>query len=537
MRSRFRAFILGPLVIILCSFAAGFLGGGYVSAAGTDDPIRQSLKSFTRIYDAVEQNFADPVKPDKAIYNGAIPGMLNTLDPHSHFLDPKEYNKNREEMSERYYGTGMYIGERKQKIVVQWPFRGSPAFKAGLRPGDIITIVNDKKIDGMHTPEVADLLKGPRGSHVQLVIEREGAGKPITVNLLRDEIPRPSVPHALFLRPGLAYVEITGFNENTAKELDDNLKQLGETKIKGLVLDLRNNPGGLVNQSVDVAQHFLRKGELVVSQRGRVSANKNYAARADGTGKDYPIVVLVNRLSASASEIVSGALQDHDRGWILGEPTFGKGLMQSVFQLSGNTALALTTAHFYTPSGRLIQRDYSNISFLNYYTRNNLDQKNAADVKMTDSGRTVYGGGGITPDERFVCTTAIPPFCTVPDKPNKFQIEIFRTSSLFNFAPKYFAGRAGAWLPKGWEPDEKVVDQFHDFLLQNKADFTEAEFTANHDWLKRELKRELYITGFSFEDSQRVAIEQDPEIQKGIDSMPKAMALLTNSRKLLVQRR
>jgi len=235
-------------------------------------------------------------------------------------------------------------------------------------------------------------------------------------------------------------------------------------------------------------------------------------------------VVIVNRYTASAAEIVSGALQDHDRGWILGETTFGKGLVQTVFPLNDNTGLALTTAHYYTPSGRLIQRDYSNISFLDYYTHSNLDQKNMADVKMTDSGRTVYGGGGITPDEKFELA-----------KYNAFQIEVLRKYALFNFSAKYF-GTRDAKLPKGWEPDDAIINEFRAFLEAQKANFTPADFAANRDWVKKELKREMYITAFSQDESQKVAIEQDPEVLAAIDSMPKAKALVDTAKKLLVQR-
>lgn len=521
-----RGYLLVPAFIVLGAASAAFFMGGSASAASTpEDSVSQSLKSFTKVYDAVEQNFADPVKPDKAIYKGAVPGMLKTLDPHSNFFDPKDYQSLRDDQRGHYYGVGMQVGPRNGKTIVIAPFGGSPAYKAGIRPGDVIIEVNDKKTDNLNTTEIADLLKGPRGSKVQVTIAREGVDKPIVMNIIRDEIPRFSVPDAFFVRQGIAYVDITQFNENTSKELEDKLKKLGEKDVKGLVLDLRGNPGGLLNEGVDVASHFLRKGELVVSHHGRASPNKNYQARYDGTGKDYPIVVLVNRYTASAAEIVSGALQDHDRGWILGEPTFGKGLVQTVFPLSDNTGLALTTAHYYTPSGRLIQRDYSNISFLDYYSHTNLDQKNASDVKMTDSGRTVYGGGGITPDERFS-----------PQKLNKFQIEIARKGALFNFSTKYFGSKEDAKLPKGWEPDEAIVNQFHEFLLNNKVDFTEAEFTENHQWVKDQLKREMYVTAFSYEESQRVAIEQDPAVLKAVDSMPKAKGLLDNAKKMLVQR-
>jgi carboxyl-terminal processing protease len=551
MQSRRRAYFFVPFFIILCAVTASFLtaqappapsGSGSAPRVSEDAARSESVKSFTKIFDTIEQNFADPVQPDKAVYDGAIPGMLNTLDPHSRFLDPKEYSKMREDQSGRYYGIGMMVGPRNNKTIVKYPFFGSPAFKAGLRPGDAILEVNDKKTDTLSMSDVAELLKGPRGTHVQVVVKREGVDNPVTFNIVRDQIPRSSVPYALFLKNGIAYATITAFNEDTGKEFDDKLKKLGEKDIKGLVLDLRENPGGLLNEGVDVAGHFLKKNDVVVSMHGRIAgSNKVYNTRFEGTGKDYPVVVLVNRRTASAAEIVSGALQDHDRAWILGEPTFGKGLVQTVFPLADETGLLLTTAHYYTPSGRLIQRDYSNISFLDYYTHSNLEQKNTADVKMTDGGRTVYGGGGITPDERFSCTPlelnpATSPYCSSPDKWNKFQTEIYRKDGFFEFSVGYFGPRADATLPKGWEPDDRLIEQFHDFMLKKKYDFTEADFTTNRTWVKQELKREMYITAFSFEDSQRVAIEQDPAVQKAVDSMPNAKKLLDNAKKLLVER-
>ncbi len=526
MPLRRRNYILVPLVVALCSLAAGvFSAGGVKAATVPDDPVSQSFRSFTRVYDLVEQNFAEKVKPDTAIYKGAIPGMLRELDPHSNFFDPKEYHALRDDQQGHYYGVGMTIQLHNSKIVVVAPFVGTPAYRAGLRPGDVIVMVDDKKVENMSTAEVADLLKGPKGTPVQVVVNREGSDKPVTFNLKRDEIPRFSVPDSFWLKTGIAYIHIEQFNENTSKELEDKLKQLGEKDVKGLVLDLRENPGGLLNEGIEVAGHFLKRNETVVSVRGRAQPNKTYSARSDNGGKDYPIVVVVNRYTASAAEIVSGALQDHDRAWIFGETTFGKGLVQQVYPLSENTGLALTTAHYYTPSGRLIQRDYSNISFLDYYYHTNLDQKNTQDVKMTDSGRTVYGGGGITPDEKYTAA-----------KYNKFQIELIRKYTMYNFAAKFFGARQDTKLPKGWSPDEKMVTDFHDFLSKNNIQFTEADFTANHDWIKQELKRELYITAFSYDESRKVAIEQDAEIQKAIESLPKAKALVDNAKKLMVQR-
>jgi carboxyl-terminal processing protease len=523
-KSRLRGYFLVPSFIVLCAVVAGFMGSRGVSAASPTDDADQSLRAFTKVYSTVEQNFADEVKPEKGVYKGAIPGMLRTLDPHSNFFDPRDYAALREDQRGHYAGVGMQVTARNGKTIVTAPFAGSPAYKAGLRPGDVILEVNDKKTDGLTTTEVAEMLKGQRGTKVQVKIGREGLDQPLVFNIIRDEIPRFSVQDAFYVKPGIGYVKVSQFNENTGKELDDKLKKLDEKQMRGLVLDLRENPGGLLNEGVDVASHFLKKGDLVVSHHGRNSPNKNYAARVDGPGKDYPIVVLVNRYTASAAEIVSGALQDHDRGWILGETTFGKGLVQTVFPLNDNTGLALTTAHYYTPSGRLIQRDYSNISFLDYYTHSNLDQRNLADVKMTDSGRTVYGGGGITPDEKF----ELPKY-------NAFQIEVLRKYAFFNFSAKYF-GKGDAKLPKGWEPGDDVVNQFRAFLEDQKASFTPADFAANREWVKQELKREMYITAFNQDEAQQVAIEQDPEVLKAIDSMPKAKALVENAKKLLVQR-
>ena len=257
MRSRRPTYLLAPAFIVLCALVAGIVGGGRVAAASSDEGVTQSLKSFTKIYDVVEQNFADQVKPDKAIYDGAIPGMLHTLDPHSNFFDPKEFSRLREDQSGHYYGIGMMVGARGNRTIVQYPFGGSPAFRAGLRPGDAILEVNDQKTDSLSMSEVAERLKGPRGTHVQVKVGREGQDKPLTFNIVRDEIPRSSVPFAFYIRPGIAYAGIIAFNENTSKELDEKLKKLGEKEIKGLVLDLRSNPGGLLNEGVDVASGAL----------------------------------------------------------------------------------------------------------------------------------------------------------------------------------------------------------------------------------------------------------------------------------------
>ena len=392
-----------------------------------DPALTKDVSLFTRVLVTVEQNEAEKVDLDKAIYDGALPGMMRTLDPHSNFFDPKEYARIREDQEGHYFGVGMEVTQQSGKTVVTAPFPGSPAWKAGLRPGDVIVFVNDKSTDGLTTTDVADLLKGPRGSHVKVVVAREGAPDYLYFRAgARGNQPQERAGRFLAAsRPGVC--EDSELRREHRPGTRRHAGALGEDNIKGLVLDLRGNPGGLLNTGVEVADHFLPKGSVIVSHHGRSSPPKVYTAYNGNHGRDYPMVVLVDRMAASAAEIVAGALQDHDRALILGEVTFGKGLVQTVFPLHEHTALALTTAHFYTPSGRLIQRDYSNESYFDYYNVRTENLKNPQDVKMTDSGRTVYGGGGITPDEVFK---------TQPM--DRLQSQLYR-NGLFSFTRSYFA--------------------------------------------------------------------------------------------------
>jgi carboxyl-terminal processing protease len=526
MISMRRFSLFAPLVVLACALAGGIYAPGQAtaSAASSEEDIRTGLRIFSQVYTQVEQNAAEPVDPDKALYNGAIPGMLRTLDPHSSFFDPRYYQLMREEQRGHYYGVGMRVGARASKVIVMEIFAGAPAYKAGLRPGDVIVSVNDKPTEGLSTADVADLLKGPRGTVAKVAVMRQGNEQPLTFGVVRDEISRKSVPDAFMIRPGVAYVQIVQFTETTSRELDENLKKLGEQNIKGLILDLRGNPGGLLNEGVAVAERFLQKGQVIVSHRGRASTEKRYVARNSSVARDYPIVVLVNRLSASAAEIVAGALQDHDRAWVLGDNTFGKGLVQTVYPLAENTGLALTTAKYYTPSDRLIQRDYSSMSFFDYYYRKNNAAQDPQDVRMTDSGRTVYGGGGIAPDEKYS-----------PVRLNRFQVEVLRQAAFFNFTAKHF-GADNTKLPRDWQPDAALEEEFHRFLLESDVSFTEADYASNHDWIRSQLRREVFAYAFSVDDANRIAIETDPQVGKAVESLPKAKALLDTAKRLLAQR-
>ncbi len=527
MASKRRSFFFFPLIVLLCALAGGLYGPPLQSAAAAtgDDDVKSSLKTFTKAYGIVEQNFADTVDPDKAIYNGALPTMLRTLDPHSNFFDPKEFAKMREEQRGNYYGVGMRVQQRGAAgTSVFEPFKGSPAWKAGLRPGDLIISVNDANTRGMTTEKVAEMLKGPRGTTVKIEVEREGSAKPVAFNVQRDSIAVLSVPDAINLGNGVWYIKIIQFDEITSKGLDENLKKIGEANVKGLILDLRTNPGGLLNEGVAVADKFLAKDDVIVSHHGRSSPEKVYTARNGNHGHLYPIVVVVNRNSASAAEIVTGALQDHDRAFVFGENTFGKGLVQTVYPLVENTGLALTTARYYTPSGRLIQRDYSHTSFFDYYYKSNTESRNMQDVKMTDSGRTVYGGGGISPDKKFV-----------PEKLNKFQIELLRNSAFYTFT-SFYRGTVDPKITDTWTPDDKVVNAFHDYLLSKKIPFTEAEFTQDMDFVKNKLTYEMYWSALSSDDAHTFERRTDPEVKQAVALLPEAQTLLNSAKKLIVQR-
>ena len=493
------------------------------SSSSGDSDVRDSMRTFSDVYRVVQENYAEPVSPDKAIYNGAIPGMLRVLDPHSNFFDPKAYAALREEQRGKYYGVGMQVGPRNNKVIVIAPFAGAPAYRAGIRPGDIIIAVDGKQTDNMSTSDVAELLKGPKGTSVKITVLREGSDKPLDFTVVRDEIPRYSVDVHFLIRPGIGYIHVSGFQETTDKEVREALDEFGD--IHGLILDLRQNPGGLLSEGVGVADQFLKKGQVIVSHHGRASAEKVYKATHGNGGKDYPIVVLVNRGTASAAEIVAGAIQDHDRGLIAGETTFGKGLVQTVYPLSENTGLALTTAKYYTPSGRLIQRDYNGVSLYDYYYNDRDSNAEAPvsnhEVKMTDSGRTVYGGGGITPDVK------------IPNpKTNKFQDTLLEKYAFFNFSKHYVINHK---VDKSFEVDDTVMQEFRKFLDEQKITFTEADLAENNDWIRSNVKAELFINEFGQQEGMRVHAETDPEVQKALDLLPQAKQLAENARKIIAQ--
>ncbi len=480
-----------------------------------ESQLRDSLKDFTSIYALVEQNYAEPLtgqKADDAIYDGAIPGMLRTLDPHSTFYDPKAYAALQQDQSGHYFGVGMMIEQQGNKVYVLTPYENTPSYRAGIHPGDLIVAVDGKSTQGWTSDQVAKALKGPRGTTVEITMQRYGVSKPLVFKLTRAEIPHPSIDLKYMLQPGIGYIHITQFQETTGEELRETLKSFGN--LKGLVLDLRNNPGGLLSQAVSVCNQLLAKGQVIVSQRGRAYPDQVYRASSGNGGKTFPIVVLVNGGTASAAEIVSGALQDHDRALIVGQTTFGKGLVQTVYNLSNNTGLALTTYHYFTPSGRLIQRNYKGVSLYDYfYDHAGALAPNASnrEVKLTDSGRPVYGGGGITPD-----------FKLPAQKLSDFQDELLYKDVFFHFAPVYVANHT---VDQNFQVNDAVLSEFKQYLSKQGIQWTDAELNGVTDWLKTQIKAKIFTIKFGQLAGLRVLANADPEIQKAVTYLPQAEAL------------
>lgn len=517
---------------LIVFFAVCALGGMVLSqrvgaqSATDETTFRDGLKSFSSVYDIVAKNYAEPLSgdmPDKVIYDGAIPEMLHTLDPHSSFYDPKAYARMKEDQHGKYYGVGMIIVPQNGKVVVVYPIEGAPAFRAGIHPGDVITAIDGQSASGLSSDDVANRLKGPRGTKVNVTMTRVGASAPLNFELTRDEIPNPSIDLSYFIRPGIGYIHIKQFQETTGREFDDAIDAFGPNNLRGLILDLRGNPGGVLVEAVSVCDRLLKRGQVIVSQRGRAFPEQVYRATHGNDGETFPIVVLVNRGTASAAEIVSGALQDHDRALIAGETTFGKGLVQTVYTLSDNTGLALTTYHYYTPSGRLIQRNYNGVSLYDYYYNHEPAQSDKdREVRLTDSGRTVYGGGGITPDVKIEAPKSTP-----------FQDLLLDRDAFQGFAEVYIAHHT---IAKDFQVNDDVLNEFKQYLASQNYDYTPQEFSNNLEWTKVNIKSKLFEIQFGYTQGLKVQADWDPEIAQAETLMPQAAQLEQHVQQVLAEK-
>ncbi len=516
---------LVPTVLVSCLAAAGlFLASPWVHAASesSDNEIQASIREFSKLLATVETHYATDLDAGEVLFEGAIPRMLRTLDPHSSFFGPEAFKQLRDDQQGHYAGVGMHIGDRSGSTIVVAPMPRTPAYRAGLRPGDVIVEVDDENVEDLSVTEVANRLRGQVNTSVKIGIERRDAESLLDFTVKRARIPRPSVPTAFQIQPGVGFVRIQTFNENTGRELDAALADLKVRTLQGLVLDLRDNRGGLLSEGVRVSDRFLEKGQTIVSHHGRSSRERSYTVNRGNSGSRFPMVVLVNCNSASASEIVAGALQDHDRALIVGHNTFGKGLVQTVFTLSESTGLALTTARYYTPSGRLIQRRYDGVSMLDYYSNPCSEgyRPQRDGVRLTDKGRQVFAGGGITPDIELE-----------EQKSNDFQWLLTRRFAIGTFAQDYTRDHPD--LPMGWDVSDEVLESFRAFLREEEIEFEDSDFDANRDFLRRFIKRQVYNSAYDIEVGQRVYFELDPDVQRALEALPHAQLLLDQGNRVV----
>jgi len=520
---------VAALAVGLSAVIGGLFGQ---SALATQDRVPAHYRMFTAALEAIENEYAEPVESDRLVYGG-INGMLQTLDPHSSFMDPRTYAQMRERQEQRYYGLGITIQSLDRQITVVRVFEGSPAHQKGLRRGDVIARTGDQDLTGWTTDQAVTKLRGPKGTFVNISVKRPGVPDLLSLDVMRDQVTIPSIPAHFITRGDIGLIRLEDFAEHTDDELGEALAALKQQGMRKLVLDLRGNPGGQLDQAIRVSNRFLPKGDLIVYTRGRVeNSDEDYHATRSSDFLDVPMVVMVNRNSASASEIVSGALQDHDRALIVGETTFGKALVQSVYRVSAGAGLALTTARYYTPSGRLIQRPWDGAfdEYLTYTMRDQKERTKTADQeKLTDGGRKVYSGGGIEPDERF--DGPVEGF-----NPTRFGRSLFGRQLFAGFAERYYAegdtrpgtrGDNRRGVAKDFEVDDAMVADFRKYVESRRVKIDEAAWTQDQTFIRAMIRFEIDSAVFGMGVARRRLLEVDPQAQHALGLFPKAEQLLT----------
>ncbi len=560
MNKRFGIF--AGSVILIAALVGGSIGRSHKFAWPTQSASSNSYakaheieKDYNNAVDEITENYAGEIDYEKAT-QAAIQGMLSTLDPHSMYFPYNEFKKLKEDQDSRFYGIGVTIVQHRDGVYIQSAVEGTPAARLGLRYGDRIVEVDGKDAREWSSEQVSKNVRGGRGEPVQIKVERADSEAPMYFTIVRDLVPLPSIRNSYMLRSGTGYVGLTGGFQNTSdEELREELTKLKAQGMRQLILDLRNNPGGLLNQAIDVSSEFLTRGQVVVSVKGRSEFSEPIVYKASGPDpEDIPLVVLINRASASASEIVAGAIQDHGRGLIVGEKSFGKGLVQRVFPLPFNAGLTLTTARYYTPYGRSLQRDYSSGSLYEYYTRHQEAPPAASPgiqnpasplvhasptpfpqtgpAVTTAAGRVFYGGGGITPD------IEVKPFNFTP-------VRLRIAEAAFQFTRRLAAGAIPALdnykvgkvqygrnpKPGDYPINERVLEAFRTFVRGDvESQLTAVQLEEELDFVKLRLREEIITAAFSQDAGARVLFDSDPQLLRALEALPDAKRLAESVR-------
>jgi carboxyl-terminal processing protease len=495
------------------------------------DPWERSLEKLGEIEGLVQKNYFQNPARDEMIYS-SIRGMLLTLDPHSYFLDPQSFARMREDQTGKYAGLGIQIQKQEDRLVVIAPIEGTPAWRLGIQAGDIITHIDGQSTKPISSFEAMQRLRGKRGTPVTVTLTREGLDKPFDLTIDREEITLYSVPYGFLLDKDTGYIFIRNFAENTTREFEDKIKPLAGLGIKKLILDLRLNAGGPLFQAIEISDEFLPRGAMIVSLQGRrPEYNRQFRALRDGQYEGLPLVVLVDEGSASSSEILAGAIMDNDRGYVVGEVSFGKGLVQTIYPLGPNMAVALTTAKYLTPSGRSIQKDYTHLD--DYLLARNTDPQKH-EIRYTAHGRKVLGQGGITPD--FEVRTSIKPV----------TLELMSKGAYFGYARKFAAhqtplsaglllpgeqpsaARNGPALDRDFRAGESLLADFQAVLKSLRVKYAQDKFEEAKSEIRRELDRELHAALWGPEEGQRVYRLSDPVVLKALEVMPRTASLASS---------
>ena len=487
MRNYFTA--AAPLALLLC-----------LSLPAPGDDLESSVKSVTEVFAVLEDNAADPLSSEQVFYQGAIPGMLRRLDPHSVFFDPGQFEQLQKLQTSTEKGFGSVVSVLPGRVIVLQTLPGTPSAKSGIAPGDEILAINGYQLSRLDMEQLIGLLTQSRQRPAQLVVKRPGNARFLDFVLTPEEMQSPSVGHAFFLKPRIGYVKVSSFDEKTGGQLKDAIESLGGQSLKGLVLDLRGNPGGLITSALQTAALFLKPGSKLVTVRGRNVEEKSEAVPASATPYGFPLVVLLNEKSASASEIVAGALQDHDRASIVGTVSFGKGLVQSIYPLTEHTGLALTTALYYTPSGRSIQKPLDAKQFALAATT---AHPNSQPEFRTDGGRKVTGGGGIVPD-----------YLVEPPQVTRLEAVLEASGSFTTFATDYVHSHK---VTADFGVSPALLDDFQVFLSQHDIQPGINEWSAEREFIQNRLKTEIFNLSLGVEKGDEVEAQRDPLILKALE--------------------